>query len=112
VNEYETLIGALLGAARTWTVLLSGVPNEELQRALRTLDRAGAIGAIVDPTRYREQIQTRGLERQRAVVQATLAFRRALREVFPNDPLLRALQEGEPLPLEGPSEATPDEAGT
>ena len=94
-DDYRELMETLQAAARTWSLMLCGVTDDDLTVAAETVERADSFGAILDPTKYRERLQDGGLDRQRKLIASARAFRKALRETFPTDLVLKAIPLGE-----------------
>lgn len=83
--EYRETLDTLQAAARAWALQLVVVSTEDLRTALRTVEYADAFGPIFHPTEWRAANSKGALERQRALLAASLAFRAALLKLWPAD---------------------------
>jgi len=66
-EEYTMHMGLLCSQAR----IISQLPLEEM---LRIIDKADAVGPVIDPTAYRSGMD--GLREQRKLVEASLRLKR------------------------------------
>lgn len=58
----------------------------ELDKMLATVERADAVGFMVDPSAYQAALRDGRLEHQRAILRAAITFRNACRKAIDADP--------------------------
>lgn len=75
--EFRELWDVITGIARTAMY----VPVEDVEKLLRTVDRARTLGPIIEPTMY--QRGSKNLDDQETLARGFLAFRKAIEEVRP-----------------------------
>ena len=88
--DHEGTLRALEEAARVWAMMTLTVSEQEIVDAQHTVEQADAFGPIFDPTAWIKQGKRGGLERQRRLLSASLAYRRALTDLFPDLAALEA----------------------
>jgi len=97
-DEYRENMATLESAARNWTFLSVSVSDGDLAVMAETVERADSFGAILDPTMYRKRLADGGLDRQRKLIAATRAYRKAIEALDPDAALLRSSQDAGPAP--------------
>ena len=70
-NEYEAFFGIIINSAR----VLDIVP---MRKMLDTVERSDSIGAIVDPTAYRNGMKNLGPQRE--VLEAAMKFHAVVKQ--------------------------------
>lgn len=75
-EEYRLQMDRLLLLGGSFAELVDATP---LAQMAETVERADAVGAILDPTKYREALADGRLRKQRAAIAAARAFAAAWR---------------------------------
>lgn len=88
-KEYSEHFEDLLHSLRLMTTL--GPPTDVVRKMLRTVQSADSVGAIVDPTAYRNALASGTLDRQKQVLDLYLRFKVELHKLFPDTGLLDEL---------------------
>jgi len=83
-DHAETLDG-MVEALRVFILSSLAISPEDVVRARETLASADAIGAIIDPTKYREALDSGSLDRQRRLVALFAHVRAEWVAIFPAD---------------------------
>lgn len=83
-ERFRAILDGLQQAARVWCGAGGAVPEAELLDALRTVERADSLGPILFPSEWIGAAQDQRLVRQRKLLVASIAFRAALLELYPD----------------------------
>ena len=94
LNTYEEVLDAVQTAFRQFAICSGSGLEDAATKALNTVNRADAFGAILDPTMYRAALSDRRLERQRRLLELFLHTKRELAALFPEDAAALRTTEG------------------
>lgn len=90
-TRYAQIFEDIQHSFRAFVLSAATVSDEEIDKALRTVEHADSVGAILDPTAYRNALETGTLNRQRKTL---LLFRRTLKDVAELWPDVERFRDG------------------
>ena len=83
MNDHQETLDLVQVAFRNFAVIATHLEDAQIERAVKAVSEAESIGFVLDPTAYRDALQTGSLRRQRELLALYQKTKSELRRIFP-----------------------------